>query len=73
MSFGLDHRIKCLDVLLFEPPLNYWSAQLVILTFKFEVVYVLLGDDNGSLLHPVVLIELSHLATHHHYLPISYI
>lgn len=39
----------------------------ILHTFKLEVVYVVLSDNKSSLLHPVILIELLHLATHHDY------
>ena len=42
-------------------------------TFMFEVVYVVLGDDEVSLLLPGVLIELAHSQTDHYYLSTCYI
>ena len=38
------------------------------LTFLFEVVYIVLCNDEGTILRPIVFVELDNLATHHNYL-----
>lgn len=52
-----------------DDPLNLYNiySPKSVLTFQLEVIDVILSDDESSLLHPVVLVELLHLAAHHNY------
>jgi hypothetical protein len=53
-------------------PLDLYNKQTLIknspiLTFLFEVVYIVLCDDQGTILRPIVFVELHNLAAHHNY------
>ena len=53
-------------------PLDLYSElsnmNRALLTFLFEIVDIVLCNNEGSILRPIVLVELHHLATHHYYL-----
>lgn len=42
-----------------------------MLTFLFEVVDIVLCDDKGTVLRPIVLVKLHYLAAHHNYFETS--
>ncbi len=42
-----------------------------MLTFLFEVVDIVLCDDKGTVLRPIVLVNLHYLAAHHNYFETS--
>lgn len=44
---------------------------MCVVTFLFEVVNIVLSNDEGTVLRPIVLVELHYLATHHNYFETS--